>query len=231
MFDCMKHRDTANYDRFDDAILVKLKIYAPSLMYPDTQNVKGLHTSLSGLERAPLLEESLKIDDSCRGFDIIEKLENLVWLSTIYGVNINSWSDLLFLYLSPVLKQRIRVRLTAKGSLNRIDRWLHSLFALTENIHFRAHQKEIIKQVESFCPNKGDCLIESLLKVIRLSERLPDGMALENAKRNVLGLTMCYFLRSGKSNKDFLGSLGDVESSHELRQLIWGTIPEEATYY
>ncbi|GMM36977.1 hypothetical protein DASC09_043020 [Saccharomycopsis crataegensis] len=227
MVDFMSLRRADNYDKVDDAVLGNLKIYAPDLIYPLTR------FPLRRLKGMPPLDQSLKIDEKFKGVHLIRKLQDLAWVLIMHGADTNLWGDMLFLYLSPELKRRVRVRLNAKNprSMRQADCWLHSLIALTERVNFETYRKNMLDLIEAVNTNYGDPLTESLFTVISLAQELPDEVALPKAKLKISYLTKR--MRSYNSGcilneQSFQKSLTDIKSCQELRQLISENIKEGA---
>ncbi|GMM36979.1 hypothetical protein DASC09_043040 [Saccharomycopsis crataegensis] len=205
MLDCIHCRErVSSYDEFDEAVLGKLKIYAPDLIYLDIRNLYGSYrTPLSILKRLPPLDKSLEIGSHCRGFETTRKLQDLVWIFVSYGIGVDAWSNLLLLYLTPELKHLVGVRLRIKGrgSMNN-------------------QNNQTTKQIESFHAVFGDCLVYSLLEVILLAEELPCDTVLPTVKKIILRLTKGYFSFPNESRSNFEKSLMDAKSCLQLRQVM-----------
>ncbi|GMM36976.1 hypothetical protein DASC09_043010 [Saccharomycopsis crataegensis] len=231
MIDCMERRTVSSYDEFDETILGHLKIYAPDLIIPEALYSAFQGTSLSNLKISPPLDESLKIYDGCHGFEIIRKLQDLAWVFVSFGVPLNLWSKLVFLYSPPRFKRRLRKRLSEKNSrsMTGIDYWLHSLITLTKNICFENHTNDLIGSTRLFCPTRGSCLKEGILELISLAEDLPVDIGLLNIKFRIAEL--CSQRSDSYSLKKVLDEkLLGVKSYCELREIIWKVFPDNVIY-
>ncbi|GMM36980.1 hypothetical protein DASC09_043050 [Saccharomycopsis crataegensis] len=137
-----------------------------------------------------------------------------------YGNEFSFWSSLLFLYLSPELKHRVRGCLTSKSKyaatyekeIKPIDCWLFSLIALTENVPFVEHWREVVKSIEKFVPERDDSA----------GRRAPQEIMLSYVKQAVLRLfrdnNVSFSTADGQIN--FEKNMGNVKSYAQLKNFF-----------